>query len=502
MLLRNSVALASQITTKFENAELFVDEKLNREITLAISQIYNASSGYYDRDTIAEFSQAILDENLENVFEKGRTWQRLIPGIYAESKILNSSLFAYSKFVELFLQRVIENPRRRILKSLIYVYFNFFPYADGAKSNSRPNFDQLCIAIKQLAAQLSDETLNVYKNAIKNYNLFDQGCELNATAEALIISGGKNLDAQIIAKELGASIESPPTDFIKGLFESLCIQVSSFSADSLGLAQSLLNIYQTLWPAGASGCSFQINKSLLKSSIKTFRDSQGKAKPDAIENFIQKIIQIFGDPRLKGANDVWLDCHDEALTIKRYLSRQSLEDFFKIIQETAKDEHWRERQKFWQTYHDKDLIDEVWVILGAEAKAVADNFFNREFNAAVLSQAQPNQSVLLMRFRSRAYELTVAEWSHDGACHIWQDSDTDAPKLYEMRYKATELRQARHQEKWIAHMGPPSLWQHKIATKLKELGSIAISNEVAENHQAQQQVRQQKPTYSRFRGRR
>ncbi|MFZ3325517.1 MAG: EH signature domain-containing protein, partial [Methylocella sp.] len=46
-----------------------------------------------------------------------------------------------------------------------------------------------------------------------------------------------------------------------------------------------------------------------------------------------------------------------------------------------------------------------------------------------------NHSVLLMR----SGKLTIADWSHNGRCHIWRDGKMEAPKLYQRRYGRDDL---------------------------------------------------------------
>jgi hypothetical protein len=117
----------------------------------------------------------------------------------------------------------------------------------------------------------------------------------------------------------------------------------------------------------------------------------------------------------------------------------ALEDFFRLLDETALDRHWRYRKLFWMAYFQRELITDAWVVLGPHASRMAELSFDQGDLATGKLKAgggiQGNHSVLLLRLPG----MTVAEWSHNGTCRIWLDGNPQAPKMYQMSYSRAEL---------------------------------------------------------------
>ena len=96
---------------------------------------------------------------------------------------------------------------------------------------------------------------------------------------------------------------------------------------------------------------------------------------------------------------------------------------------------------------------------------------------------QPGHAVLLLRIRG----LTVAEWSHNSPCSIWDETDGESgPKLYKGLYSVSELRK-RHKgddsgqnmtgQGVFWHRGSdPYRWQGFIAEYLRKRRGIILSS--------------------------
>lgn len=167
--------------------------------------------------------------------------------------------------------------------------------------------------------------------------------------------------------------------------------------------------------------------------LKPFVESAPQAElKESIQAFLCRTI---GDPR------VWRQrWHAVPETLRnvlfRWLVGASLEDFFRVLDETALDRHWRHRKAFWTAYLKQEAIDDAWVVLGPEAARI----FRRGFKAGAAkllrgTGVEPNHSVLLMRIKG----VTIAEWSHNGSCRMWTRGNKAAPKLYEIEYTRSEL---------------------------------------------------------------
>ena len=109
------------------------------------------------------------------------------------------------------------------------------------------------------------------------------------------------------------------------------------------------------------------------------------------------------------------------------------------------------------------MIVDAWVVLGEDARRAARNVWSEVPKHASLSGAgDASQSVLLLRVGS----LTIAEWSHNGRCRVWQDGARSAPRFHAASYAKTDLRNAPDFE--IAHMASDSYsWQMKLADYIR-----------------------------------
>ena len=121
----------------------------------------------------------------------------------------------------------------------------------------------------------------------------------------------------------------------------------------------------------------------------------------------------------------------------RWLAERALDTFFDILDRTALDRQWQQRKAFWDAYLKEGMISEAWLALGTAAGLLADRVIeSSEGSWAALQGAQPNQSVLLMKIRN----VTIVEWSHQGAARMWLDGHPKTPKLYDRYYTAYRLR--------------------------------------------------------------
>ncbi len=183
-------------------------------------------------------------------------------------------------------------------------------------------------------------------------------------------------------------------------------------------------------------------------------------------------LRHFGDPRLPSKRPRWSGVPDAVKHVLiRWLVKQTLEEFFGLLAETALDRHWNYRQQFWMAYFGQDLIDDAWFALGPDATRLLKRIRNhRESTTAVLRRAQGDQSVLLMRMSGG---VTVAEWSHNGSCRMWLDGNRNAPLLYRAEYSRGDLMNGSDLSQ--RHDGSQSgRWQKKIEDWLRDNTGVLI----------------------------
>jgi len=210
---------------------------------------------------------------------------------------------------------------------------------------------------------------------------------------------------------------------------------------------------------------------------------QGDNPEKVKEILLPFLIENFGDPRIN--KEHWDTTSATArLVINRWLVKSTLEDFFRLLKHVAggdpdADRMWEERQKFWTAYVKRNVISEAWVILGHKARQVASTSFsnfNGHYGDLKSGNVAPLHSVLLMRIDT----LIIAEWSHNGKCHMWMDENSAKPIFYENEYTRDELRyeiaKSSKEHPPFTHVkSNRPLWQSRIRNYIRRVTGIDIS---------------------------
>lgn len=207
-----------------------------------------------------------------------------------------------------------------------------------------------------------------------------------------------------------------------------------------------------------------------------------QAERDIISNFL---VARFGDPRINRA--AWIGLDDVADILKRWLTEQSLRQFFDVVDRIAPDKAWKYRRKFWLAYHNQGLVKNAWVVFGADGAAEAQRSFGREahfgiFNSSGQKNIQKGHAVLLLDLG----QCIVADWSYSGYCNIWpSNSSVKPPNLNLARYSSDDVRRALPAERTeynltrhdiFGHGGSENyVWQNRVARRLQDLIGVRVS---------------------------
>ncbi len=140
------------------------------------------------------------------------------------------------------------------------------------------------------------------------------------------------------------------------------------------------------------------------------------------------VLRVFKDPRIEKRH--WNGTPDSAQKVmKRWLTQVALEQFIKILDETAVEKQWQYRSAFWMSYFNQGYIQEAWVLFGPQALGLARSAFGKDVSYGILRGGlgvQPDHSVLLLRIQN----LIIADWSHNGTCRVWIDGNEKVPNFY------------------------------------------------------------------------
>ncbi|WP_227657754.1 EH signature domain-containing protein, partial [Candidatus Magnetaquicoccus inordinatus] len=170
----------------------------------------------------------------------------------------------------------------------------------------------------------------------------------------------------------------------------------------------------------------------------------------------------------------WLDVDEKAQRVmRRWLTRASLEQFLDVVDLTAQSHMWAARRKFWSAYYEHKFMLEAWVAFARDGSNFAKRLAAEKENPAIGSfgvlasgGVLKNHAVLIMQIG----DLVVADWSHNGKCHIWLPGNENVPKLYRHTYHRDELVNGSDFNK--VHNGD---WQNDVHAFIRRYTGITIT---------------------------
>jgi hypothetical protein len=181
------------------------------------------------------------------------------------------------------------------------------------------------------------------------------------------------------------------------------------------------------------------------------------------------------DPRLPINAKEWVGVPDDAVAVlRKWLTGVALEQFFEVVDQVAQEHMWRFRRAFWLAYYNADAINDAWVLFGPNAQNYARHAFGKTQSYGSLEkgyQVQSDHSVLLMKVG----KLTIADWSHNGKCHIWRDGNASSPKLYLNRYSRSDVVRGSDNDGQVHHGSDYGTWQRQVATYIRTHTGISLS---------------------------
>lgn len=375
-------------------------------------------------------------------------------------------LAQYDELFNEFWPHVLDSPI--LLKRMIRVYFYEFSF-------KKTNIDKVGYFIEQaLKENLKNKQLQNWKKQHKKYRLFEPELGVQLLTEYCLKN--KPLIALI---QLGFKGELINSNYVKTLYKNALQQTIRKKKYDIGTLANLLD-----WSEENQQLRYPDAKRKLVQAL--LIPWQNIDPPTEIKQPVQAfLIKHLQDPRIH--HQSWHGINKSLMKIMyRWLIGTTLDTFIEILDQCILDKHWQYRRAFWWAYHEREYIDEAWLVLGSAAQSFLHN--NPELHETVQetyanlvgSNVRANHCVLLFRIKN----LIIAEWSHQGRCHIWLSNNPDAPKFYESEYSREAVTQ--HSEKIKVeynyagishHSNETGGWQADIATFIATHTDICIQAE-------------------------
>ncbi len=442
--------------------------QLTHEI-LSPVQIIRIAKEIEHRYSRAENPPTLADlDQLRYIFlsaEKNNTWHHISERMWKKACWLlwngDTPLAANKIFLNKYIDFCNTTASSRLIKSLIHVYLRDF-HEEMPGKNEVASFIR-----KQLHANHFKSLLTLWRERDNNYFLFDTRKDFSFNARDYIQT---QENANDYLARLGLEGQLETANYAQELFKSVTHEVENNIGTS-SLPAELLNKLKDLAIKG-NELRYPQKKILIESLLNPWIN---KAPPaDLCKQTLEFLLKYFYDPRTKEGRSNWMGVSEDALrVVKKWLAGATLEQFFEIIDNTAQDEHWRYRRKFWKAYYDSDCIDDAWIALGKDSRleARSQSIDGHQLIAGSIKGrgVKPDHSVLIFKLG----ELTICEWSHVGKCRIWFERNNKSPRLYENSYLAEELRE--HEDYSLPHQSSKRhAWQRKLAEYIKHHTGIKM----------------------------
>ena len=363
-------------------------------------------------------------------------------------------------FIEAYISWIVKTRRASCIGILIKVFLNGYPNNQQIREIWRSRIRKLLFENKSMR-------LKSWQRRCKKYFLLDSnGCAKFGGAFLKT-----NIPPDEILDDAGFDIELQRSEFLKEIQARVLRFISKRFKDD-GINTKTLDRVFALLEDERNDLRFQEKRNSIPEFLLTpYIDADPST--ELREQLLNFHLKHFQDPRIKPSN--WQGINNSALEVmRRWLVGFTLKDFFRILDYTAYDKHWRYRSAFWSAYHQEGHISDAWVILGKKARRIAAEFLNGD----VVDQygtlqswggVKPDQSVLILKVGG----ITVSEWSHSGRCHLWLYDNESAPKFYQQSYSRNDLTR-RSDFNQIHYASDKGTWQRRLEQSIEEQTGIHI----------------------------
>jgi hypothetical protein len=355
--------------------------------------------------------------------------------------------------LERFLDHIRSSGKKSAFSRLASVYVVAFP-------TSQPSLKSIATTLKELAHRFAGP----WSLAAKELAVFDPDEAPRRIAEIALRNGSSpsRVLAQCGIDNLAAEAGLAEAAFLAGIDQLARDQTLS----GMERLDRVIN-----WGVRRDGrLLFEQHRGKLADALVLPYANQTPAK-QVRDRYLGFLVANFDDPRLSPGR--WVQMRSTAI-VRRWLTEQSLRQFLDVVGRVAYSYQWQYRRAFWEAVHRKGLISEAWVIFDNEGASIANQLFETDtpFARWASKPAVKGQACLLLKIGRGI----VAEWSHDGRCHVWHDErDPSAPRIHDDRYQKGEVRipagsNHEFERRAITHNNSNLYyWQNKIADEVAVL---------------------------------
>lgn len=362
------------------------------------------------------------------------------------------------------LTRSNNDPRRSSDQAVIDGYLTYYPV-------QRPVIASLASAAEDAANRHEW----AWRKRAQRWELFRPQAGPSRVARDLIALDAENIGNLLYEIGLGSNLAT--SAFGRAVFAAFCMITAELPPQQAVVPQgNLLRLFDNEAFAGQLDL---LARALLEPWLNEMPELQHRK---AISGFL---LDQIGDPRLHKARwdqiarslaeSIGEDrARDIPQVFKRWLTEVAMREFFRAIAKTTdRRDQWAQREKFWLAYLEAGVVSDAWPALGIRARNDIESIIRQSGERpgyAIIRGGPQSSSSIIMRIG----DLRIAEWSDNGACRFWSDTDPKAPNLYARTYDGNELRttNGRSDFEYEAHIPASPGWESKFAEIIYRRTSI------------------------------
>lgn len=162
------------------------------------------------------------------------------------------------------------------------------------------------------------------------------------------------------------------------------------------------------------------------------------------DHLTESLLLLFGDPRL-GNSTRWAQVGSDYIDLMlRWLTRADMQFFIGVVDATQPSHMWKPRREFWMRLYNRRRIDAAWVAYSDDAADyAARNLMDdrsldttRRFGRQIAGGTRKSTSILIMKIGQKI----VVDGCHNYKTHIFDQTEINAPKLYQRYYDCERIR--------------------------------------------------------------
>jgi hypothetical protein len=366
---------------------------------------------------------------------------------------------------EAALMRADSEHRRSSDQAIINGYLTYFP-------TERPVMPKLAEAASRAAGRHNW----VWRERGSRWDLF-----LPQVGPVKVARDFVDCDAERISplmRETGLGSNLAASGFGQTVFSETCRVTAELQPDEAVSAQR--NILRMFDSEAQAGQLELVVRALLEPWIRTKPESEHR------KAISELLLDQVGDPRLQRtrwdrifrslAESIGEERAREVTQVfKRWLTEVAMREFFRAIAKTTdRLDQWAQREKFWLAYLDEGLVSDAWPALGSRARNNIADIIRQSGERpeyGIIRGGPSSSSSIIMQIG----DLRISEWSDNGSCRFWSDSDPGAPELYAKTYEGGKLRTTtgRADFEYKKHIPGSPDWEGKFAGLIHRRTSIA-----------------------------